>query len=1252
VVGTLDYFPVLISLDEATSGLNGVARSDGHDILFTLDDGVTKIPHEIESYSDGNLVAWVRVPSINSVTDTRIMMYYGYPDAEDQQDVANVWNDGGSDYFKGVWHMHNDAITESTKYPNDGTNSGTTDYAGQIDRGRYFTSSSSNRISVADDASLHISGPLTVEAWVYPASSYNWRTVVSKFTGSQADLYFVFDAGQLVVNLNGPMSGDWYTDLGYSTGSYQHFAITYDGSNIRAYKNGGQDYDILGGSGSLTLASNTNPLYMGYNTAYNEYWRGAMDEIRISAANRSYQWIKTEYNNQLDPSSFYTLTDLTEAPCTGGSSSLPAAWNNCSWQERKKITIDHTKVISGDKSNFPVLISLPSDSGLENHAQSDGGDIYFTDSNGNKLSHEIENYTSSNGALIAWVKVPTLSSSTNTVLYMYYGNPSVTNRQDKTGTWDTNFVMVQHMNGASAAALNDSTINYNHVTSQIGGPAYLQAGQVGYAVSFDGNDAVEAKDSATLDITSQSTVCAWIRPAVSHTTWNRIVAKSYTSNNPPYTMYGLLYNDNNRIRVEIASGSTQYGSNGVTSIPNPSTWTYACAVYDHSDVRVYVNGNTEGTPTSLSGNIDTDNMPLSIGRSGYNMNYFTGRIDEVRVSSTGRLPGWIMTEYNTMSSPSTFFSLADEEPAPCSPPPTTLAVPTPVQTPSPPWYPYCGWRYRKNITIDKNRVVLSQSNFPVLVSIPADNDLKAHARTDGRDILFTSDDGQTTIPYDREGWDSTTGAFTAWVKVPQIQSTDNTTIFMYYGFLSAPDMSTPTDVWSDYVGVWHLNNSFLDSTSYANTGTDYGSDDISGKIGRGRDYHSNQRDYTDIPKNYASGSGLNITGNALTVEAWIYPSSWSDWYYSEAIAGKDEWSPGVHGYALRAGRNTDVHSGNGAISFNVSNSSANAGWMVTYTNGFMSTGQWYFVAGTYNNSYVAAFINGHASYNITKQYPAGGGNIANSLYEFNIADSSSSRLKLGTTKGKYFDGFIDEVRVSSVARSDNWITTEYNNQISPTTFAYPQKEENYVCGGIPAPAYVQSWSHSYGGQNPVQITLPGLSTAGDLYVLSFLYDSQTITYSSITDSQGNTYTSVAGPTSLGGWGRSYTFYAKNIAGGSQPVTATIYLSGTPPSVFDVFLSEYAGVDTISPLDQQSTGTGNGQPMDSGAKFVAKVPQLIYGFGAADYPCTPDLPYAARENTNGEFAADMTAFSTGTYRVTGTQPGSGQWILQMATFKGA
>jgi hypothetical protein len=127
-------------------------------------------------------------------------------------------------------------------------------------------------------------------------------------------------------------------------------------------------------------------------------------------------------------------------------------WYNPAWNYRKKISIDHTKV-DANLINFPVLVNLSSDQELSTNSQDDCDDILFTSSDGlTKLSHEIESFNDENGELIAWVNVPELSPSTDTDIYLYYGNPTCANQEDITNVWDNNFRMVQHMDDAPPIA--------------------------------------------------------------------------------------------------------------------------------------------------------------------------------------------------------------------------------------------------------------------------------------------------------------------------------------------------------------------------------------------------------------------------------------------------------------------------------------------------------------------------------------------------------------------------------------------------------------------------------------------------------------------------------------------------------------------------------------------------------------------------------------------------------------------------------
>jgi hypothetical protein len=307
VGATLSNFPVLVSLASDTD-LAADAQDDGDDILFTSSDGTTKLDHEIELFNGttGQLVAWVKIPSLSNAADTQIYIYYGNGSTTSKQNRAGVWDDGGSYNYKGVWHLSNNSFNDSTPYANNGSNNGTTNAAtGKIGNARDFENNptaNDQYISVASSASLQISDFITVEAWVNAETVGVWETIVSKMNALTEDLYFVLDdsTSSLYAGL-APAFSDWDTGVNVPVSSWRHVVLTYDGTNYRAYLNGS---NVASGTttGALSLGTNTNPLYIGYNTAWtNEQFDGLIDEVRISRTARSPQWISTEYNNQNTP---------------------------------------------------------------------------------------------------------------------------------------------------------------------------------------------------------------------------------------------------------------------------------------------------------------------------------------------------------------------------------------------------------------------------------------------------------------------------------------------------------------------------------------------------------------------------------------------------------------------------------------------------------------------------------------------------------------------------------------------------------------------------------------------------------------------------------------------------------------------------------------------------------------------------------------------------------------------------------------
>ncbi|MHA2099908.1 MAG: DUF2341 domain-containing protein, partial [Candidatus Kariarchaeaceae archaeon] len=171
----------------------------------------------------------------------------------------------------------------------------------------------------------------------------------------------------------------------------------------------------------------------------NRFFDGKIDEARLSSVARSENWISTEYNNQFDPSNFYSVS----------YEDVQSFWPQPDFQYRKKINIDNTNV-SGttDLEDFPILVELH-DTDLHGQVQPDGDDIIFLDILGLQLDHEIElfnqSYNSTHAHLVAWVRVPSLSATRDTIITMYYGNSTVGSQENPIGVWNSNYMGVWHL---------------------------------------------------------------------------------------------------------------------------------------------------------------------------------------------------------------------------------------------------------------------------------------------------------------------------------------------------------------------------------------------------------------------------------------------------------------------------------------------------------------------------------------------------------------------------------------------------------------------------------------------------------------------------------------------------------------------------------------------------------------------------------------------------------------------------------------
>jgi Concanavalin A-like lectin/glucanases superfamily/Domain of unknown function (DUF2341) len=342
-------------------------------------------------------------------------------------------------------------------------------------------------------------------------------------------------------------------------------------------------------------------------------------------------------------------------------------WYNAAWGYRKPITIDHTKVSSSTQSNFPILISRTDASwkhtGSGGHGgKTNGGDILFTAADGTtKLDHELEKYVSSTGELIAWVRIPSLSNTTDTVIYAYYGNASAADQQNPTGVWDSNYKTVWHLGNGTAIG-GDSTTNAHTLTAN--GNAAPATGMIYGGATLDGSgDFFTSPDSVDWDFgAGDFTIEGWMRFNV--TSGVGPLVAQYPSGDAAWSFElnsfvgGLAF-------VWSTTGANEFFV-ARTWAPATGTWYHVSVVRAGSALRLFVNGSQLGTDGTLSGTIFNSTAMLSVGsRTSAGGSPLNGLLDEIRISKgIGRTAGWIATSYNTQNSPSTFSSAGSEEAAP------------------------------------------------------------------------------------------------------------------------------------------------------------------------------------------------------------------------------------------------------------------------------------------------------------------------------------------------------------------------------------------------------------------------------------------------------------------------------------------------------------------------------------------------------------------------------------------------------------
>jgi hypothetical protein len=348
---------------------------------------------------------------------------------------------------------------------------------------------------------------------------------------------------------------------------------------------------------------------------------------------------------------------------------IPTAWHDPAWLYRQKITISPT-VADTDLSDFPYLVKIDDPTNeLFVNAQTDGDDILFTTSDGiTQLDHEIEKYDSAGNELFFWVKIPMLSSTDPTEIYMYYNNASASNQENPIAVWSNGYEAVYHLHDDFNDALND------HHGTNTGSTDVL--GPVADAQDFYPAGGVDSIDLDDWKVSGdQLTIQAWIKSDDNFAQNDpRVISKATGTAEQQHVWMMSLYNgtlNENRLRFRLKTGNqdnsgttTLFGSSPNGYLPDANEWYLAAMTYDGSQMQIIRDGLDAGS-VAKSGDLRENNYTINIGNNpgsnNQNAHSWDGKIDEVRISSMARSLDWMKTEYRNQGSPGTYQTIDDPE---------------------------------------------------------------------------------------------------------------------------------------------------------------------------------------------------------------------------------------------------------------------------------------------------------------------------------------------------------------------------------------------------------------------------------------------------------------------------------------------------------------------------------------------------------------------------------------------------------------
>jgi chitodextrinase len=219
-------------------------------------------------------------------------------------------------------------VTDASGNGNNGTiRSATWTTSGKYGNALGFNGTSA-LVTINNATTLQLSTAMTLEAWVNPSTvSSAWRDVILKGD----DNYYL--EGTSPASGRPAMGGKFASSPLYGTtalavNTWTHLAATYDGTTTRLYVNGTQ---VSSQAQTGAMAASTNPLQIGGDSLYGQFFQGTIDEVRIYNVALTASQIQADMNAPIGAVGATNDTQPPTAPSGLTATTVNSRQINLSW---------------------------------------------------------------------------------------------------------------------------------------------------------------------------------------------------------------------------------------------------------------------------------------------------------------------------------------------------------------------------------------------------------------------------------------------------------------------------------------------------------------------------------------------------------------------------------------------------------------------------------------------------------------------------------------------------------------------------------------------------------------------------------------------------------------------------------------------------------------------------------------------------------------------------------------------------------